>query len=60
MNLVLLKNISLVGVHWGRYSCTYTFYGLNQVLTLNDNNKNQNSKGAQSHSSCVERFTLVS
>ena len=26
MNLVLLKNISLVGVHWGRYSCTYTFF----------------------------------
>ena len=56
MNLVLLKNISLVGVHWGRYSCTYTFYRLNQVLIM----LNENSKGAQSHPNCVERFTLVS
>jgi hypothetical protein len=40
MNLVLLKNISLVGVHWGRYSCTYTFYRLNQALMLiNDKKK---------------------
>ena len=34
MNLVLLKNISLVGVHWGRYSCTYTFFRLKQVMII--------------------------
>lgn len=44
MNLVLLKNISLVGVHWGRYSCTYTFYRLNQVIMLNDKTQKKKLK----------------
>jgi len=43
MNLVLLKNVSLVGVHWGAYSSTYPKIPLKESQSNLQSEKKQSS-----------------